>query len=104
MVACVGFLNGPEAANEVEVRMNCWLEPDGGGPPTHDYPPVSRGPVVNPAVGPVQPMRLLEQEVNAADAAWAGNANLVVTFTFEGGAVDVGHPPALFGVRLVPLP
>jgi len=104
VVAHVGFLNGPEAANEVEVRMNCWLEPDGGGPPTHDYPVVSSGPVVNPAAGPVQPMRLMEQEVNAADAAWAGNANLVVTFTFEGGAVDVGHSPAVFGVRLVPLP
>lgn len=104
VVAHVGFLHGPEAANEVEVRMTCRLEPDGGGPPTHDYPAVASGTLVNPAAGPVVPMRLIEQEVNAGDATWAGNANLVVTFTFEGGAVDAGHPPALFGARLVPLP
>jgi hypothetical protein len=104
VVAHVGFLHGADAANEVEVRMACSLEPDAGPPPSVDYAEVTSGPLVNPAGGPVEPMRLLEQEVDVADAGWGGNKNLVITFTFEGGAVDPAHPPAVFGVRLVPLP
>jgi hypothetical protein len=102
VVAHVGFLGGADAANDVEVQMSCRLEPAGGGPPAVDYGPVSTGALVNPAGGPPAPMALLEQVVDRADLAVGGNADLTITFTFDGGAVDAAHSPALFGVRMIP--
>lgn len=102
VIACVGFLGG--GGNAVDVRMNCSLERmNAPVPPPFTYP-VQTANLVDPVGGPPAPMKILQQVVDRADAAWPGNSQLLISFTFEGGAVDPLHPPALFGLRVVPEP
>jgi hypothetical protein len=102
VVADVGFLGGPDAANSVDVDLRCSLYPLVGIVPDHVYPLETVG-VVNPAGGPPQPMQAISQVVDTADAG-PGFRRLKIVFSVRGGAVDPDHPPALFGVRLVPEP
>lgn len=97
LVAHLGFLNGPGAINTTNVLMQCTLRNPVTDAQLHAYPAV---------VGhgdTAQPMQVLEQ---VFDAAHAGGAAFYVRvrLTFTGGAIDPLHPPALFGVRLVPEP
>jgi len=102
VIACVGFLGG--GGNAVDVRMRCSLERmNAPVPPPFSYP-VQTANLVDPVGGPPAPMKVLTQVVNRADAAWPGDSRLLISFTFEGGAVDPLHPPALFGLRIVPEP
>ena len=91
----------PAAATTLEIEMRCGLMPIGPGVP-HSYGPVTVH-VVNPVGGPPSPMPLVEQVVDTADTG-AFSANLYVSFTVRGGAVDPAHPPALVGVRMIPEP
>lgn len=50
------------------------------------------------------PLRSIERPVDTADAGAPGPFTLEIVFTFKGGAVDLAHPPALFGVRLLHIP
>ena len=60
--------------------------------------------LTDPVGGPPPSMTILEQVVDKADAAWAGDTRLLIEFAFENGAVDPAHPPALFGLRIIPEP
>jgi len=102
VIACVGFLGG--GGNAVDVRMRCSLmRMNTPLPPSFAYP-VKIANLVDPVGGPPAPMKILEQVVDRADAAWAGDCQLYIKLTFENGAVDPAHPPALFGLRVIPEP
>jgi hypothetical protein len=102
LIACVGFL-GSSGGNLVTVVMRSGLrEMNGAG--DHLYPDQSAT-LTDPVGGPPPPMKFLEQVVDEpTDANWAGDTRLWINFHFEGGAVDPAHPPALFGVRVIPEP
>ena len=106
VIAHVGFLG--TGGNTVDVTMQCTLEEMNVAPPPlkHDYfPPANTVNLLDPVGGPPPPMAILEQVVDQpTHGNWATGARLLIKFTFEGGAVDPLHPPALFGLRVVPEP
>jgi hypothetical protein len=97
-VSHLGFLNGPDAANIVTARLQCSLLNPVTNAVLHTYPVVTKN------GNTADPMQILERVVKASDAGGPGPYKLRVRVTFEGSGFDPAHPPALFGVRLVPQP
>jgi hypothetical protein len=101
-IAHLGFLGGPGAQNTVKARLICeWLTSTEAAVPgtTKVFVPAPAGKVLEAAAG--NPMQLFDQEFDAAGLPAAAD-HLRVRVYLTGGPFDPAHPPALFGVRLVP--
>jgi hypothetical protein len=102
LVAHLGFLGGAGATGTSTARMYAaWY--DGTGTPVFAYHAVPAIPGPPLAANSADPMPApLEMVVNPADAPTATHLRILVRF--NGGPFDANHPPALFGVRLIPEP
>jgi hypothetical protein len=95
IVANVGFLGGTDAANAATFHMYASLT---AGGMFQGYPVVDQPLAVVP--GPPTPMPLMT-DVDSVDVG-GGPAELTVVVWVEGGDADFNHPPAFFGLRVIP--
>lgn len=102
LVAHLGFLGGAGATGTANARMFCcWY--DAFGTPVFAYHPVPGVPGLPKFANSADPMPTpFEMVVDPADAPTA--TSLRIQFRIGGGPFDANHPPALFGVRLIPEP
>jgi len=99
-IAYVGFLGGAGGGNDVEVEAQFFLTSAGGG-----WSGLKTVHLTVPLGDAGTPMQLIEQVIDMADAPGLLPDNeLWINIEFKGGTVDPAHPPALFGVRMVPEP
>jgi hypothetical protein len=103
LVAHVGYLGGAGAMGTSTTRLYCCWH-NGFGVPLFAYPavPVIPGPPLSASSADPMPAPL-EMVVNPADAP-PGATHLRIMVRLTGGPFDASHPPALFGMRLIPEP
>jgi hypothetical protein len=100
VVAFVAFLDGPEAANAVEVTMQVSLNVTGQDPP-FKCDAVTQT-LTYPDGGPPQAMQVFECDFDTAQAGSGDCKSWGVDFTLKVDAVDPAHPPVILGLRVIP--
>ncbi|HVK15062.1 MAG TPA: hypothetical protein VM597_40360, partial [Gemmataceae bacterium] len=101
LVAHLGFTGGAGASGTATARLYAgWYA---GGVAQYAYDPVPALPGLPTTAMAADPMPApLELVVDPADAP--AGTHLRILVRFNGGPFDAAHPPALFGVRLIPEP
>ena len=99
LVAYFGFIGSGKQSNKASVQMRSRLYGDDPKSPT--WTGTRSASLASSAAGEAMPLKRLEQDIDTSDLV-AKQINLHVNFSVAGGKADPQHPPALFGVRLVP--